>query len=325
VIPRLALALVLIGAAAGSFWWWHSRSPAGIAWQGYADADFVKIGPTQEGLLTEVYVRRGDLVAAGAKLFAQDDTPDRAARDQAAQLLAQAQQQLGNLQAPGRITEIDQAAANLAEAKANLVRAEADLHRGVALPRGAMSRQDIDALRATERSAQAHVDALQAALAQQRAPTGRAMQILGQSAAAAAAQSALAQAQWRLDQRHVVAAAGGRIADVLARAGETMAAGAPVISLLPPGNIFIRFFVPEADIAAFHRGEQVAFVCDGCRAGLAATVSYISPQAEYTPPVIYSEESRAKLVFLVEARPPAEQAPLLNPGQPVEVRKVAGR
>jgi len=188
-----------------------------------------------------------------------------------------------------------------------------------------MSRQDIDTLRATDRSAQAHVDALQAALAQQRAPTGRAMQILAQRAAVAAAQSALAQAQWRLDQRHVAAAAGGRIADVLARPGETVAAGAPVISLLPPGNIFVRFFVAEAEIAAFHRGELVALACDGCRAGLAATVSYISPQAEYTPPVIYSEESRSKLVFLVEARPPAEQAPLLNPGQPVEVRKVAGQ
>jgi HlyD family secretion protein len=319
------LALALLLAVGGTFWWWHTRPPAEAAWQGYADADFVKIGPTQDGDLTAVFVHRGDTVAAGAPLFSQDDTPDRAARDQATQLLAEAQRQLGNLQAPGRTTEVDQAIANLAEAQANLVRAGADLRRGEALPHGAMSRQDIDALRATERSAQAHVDALQAVLAQQRAPTGRAMQILGQRAAVAAAQSALAQAQWRLDQRHVVAAADGRIADVLARPGETVAAGAPVISLLPRGNIFVRFFVPEAEVAAFHRGEQVALACDGCRAGLAATVSYISPQAEYTPPVIYSEESRSKLVFLVEARPPAEQLPLLNPGQPVEVRKVAGQ
>jgi len=325
VIARLVLAFVLVAAAAGSFWWWHSRPVAVIAWQGYVDADFVKIGPTQEGLLTAVYVQRGDLVAAGAKLFAQDDTPDRAARDQAAQMLAQVQQQLGNLQAPGRTTEVDQAIANLAEAQANLVRAGADLRRGEALPRGAMSRQDIDALRATERSGQARVDALQAALAQQRAPVGRDLEIQGQRAAVAAAQAAVAQAQWRLDQRHVVAAAGGRIADVLARPAETMAAGAPVISLLPPGNIFVRFFVPESEIAAFHRGDRVALACDGCRTGLAATVSYISPQAEYTPPVIYSEESRSKLVFLVEATPPAEQLPLLNPGQPVEVSKASGQ
>jgi HlyD family secretion protein len=91
-------------------------------------------------------------------------------------------------------------------------------------------------------------------------------------------------------------------------------------SLLPPENIFVRFFVPEQMLAKVHYGERVKLLCDSCPAEVIATISFISPQAEYAPPVIYSETSRAKLVYRIEARPPAQQASLLNPGQPVAVR-----
>ncbi|HUN47770.1 MAG TPA: HlyD family secretion protein, partial [Stellaceae bacterium] len=134
-------------------------------------------------------------------------------------------------------------------------------------------------------------------------------------------QAALDMAEWRLAQRHVAAPAGGRVADVLARPGETMAVGAPVVSLLPPENILVRFFVPEAALATLHRGDAVGFVCDGCPADLGGTISFVSPQAEYTPPLIYSETSKAKLVYRIEARPKPEQAKLLNPGEPVLVRR----
>jgi HlyD family secretion protein len=198
---------------------------------------------------------------------------------------------------------------------------QTDLWRAETLVRtGAASAQSVDQLRAEGRSAEARVQASEAALAQARAPMGREREIAAQSAAAQAAQSAVEMAQWRLDQRRVAAPVAGRVADVLARPGETIAAGAPVVSLLPPENIFVRFFVPETALASIHRADAVALACDSCPAGLTATISFISPQAEYTPPVIYSEESRAKLVFLIEARPRPEQARLLNPGQPIEVR-----
>jgi HlyD family secretion protein len=128
--------------------------------------------------------------------------------------------------------------------------------------------------------------------------------------------------QWRIDQRHVTSPVAGVVADVLARPGETIPAGGPVVSLLPPENIFVRFFVPEPMLALVHRGDPVALVCDNCPGNLTATISFIAPQVEYTPPVIYSEASRAKLVTLVEARPPLAQAVLLNPGQPIAVRPV---
>ena len=106
---------------------------------------------------------------------------------------------------------------------------------------------------------------------------------------------------------------------------EAMAAGAPVVSILSAGNIFVRFFVPEQRIAQVHTGDQVQFVCDDCPTDLIGHVSFIAPHAEYTPPVIYSDTNRAKLVYLVEARPSLTQAARLNPGQPITVRPIAVR
>jgi HlyD family secretion protein len=319
-------AVVLAAALGGGLFWYAHRPPPVTQWQGYAEADFVKVGPTQQGLLTDVCVARGDQVAAGVPLFQQDQTNDLAARDQAARFYRQAQEQLANLQAAGKPTEIDQAEANLADARAVLSRTKVDLDRAEYLtPTGAMTKQTLDQRRADFQSATARVAAAEAALAQMRAPVGRTREIEAQQAAVEAAKAALAMAEWRLSQRRVAAPMAARVADVLARPGETMAAGAPVVSLLPPGNIFVRFFVPETDLATIHLGQQVAITCDNCPPDLTGRVSFIAPRAEYTPPVIYSEESRAKLVTLIEARPPVERASLLNPGQPVTVRPITSR
>src|SRR5580692_10516165 len=160
----LAVVPLLLLAAGGAVWWWSTRPPPPIVWQGYAEADFVMVGPTQQGLLTAVLVARGDKVAAGAPLFAQDDADDRAARDQAAQMLTQAVRQLVNLEAGGKPTEIEQAEDNLADAQATLVRTTADLGRGeVLLPKGDTTKQAVDQLRADQLSAQAKVEALQSA------------------------------------------------------------------------------------------------------------------------------------------------------------------
>ncbi|MGO4713543.1 HlyD family secretion protein [Bradyrhizobium sp. 2TAF24] len=316
--------VVLIAIAVGLGVWWYPRAPARIVWQGYAEADYVKVGPTQQGLLTAVNVVRGSEVEIGAPLFVQDETADRAARDQAARQLQQARDQLANLESAGKPTEIDQAEANLADARATVERTKVDLDRAQSLIRdGAVTVQTLDQRRADFRSATARVAAMEAALAQARAPMGRQGEIKAQRAAVEAAQAALEMAEWRLSQRRVCSPVRGRVADVLARPGETMAAGAPVVSLLPPGNIFVRFFVPEAYLARIHRGDAVRLNCDRCRAGISARVSFVSPQAEYTPPVIYSEESRAKLVYMIEARPQPEDALLFNPGQPVTVAPAA--
>jgi HlyD family secretion protein len=321
---RLAvIVMVILVAGIGWLWWSQQSNNAPPAWQGYVEADYVKVAPVQQGLLTAISVARGDQIAKGAALFTQDDTAERAARDQAARQLSQAEQQLANLETGGKPTEVTQAGANLADARANLARAERDLQRDEALlRRGYATAQSVDQRRADHRSAEAKVQAAEAALAQAKAPMGRQREIEAQRAAVAAARAAVAMAQWRLDQRTVTAPVSGHVADVLAQPGETMAAGAPVVSILAPENIFVRFFVPETALSSLHRGEPVAFACDGCPSGFVGTISYISPTAEYTPPLIYSESTRAKLVYRIEARPRLDQAALFNPGQPMDVRLV---
>ncbi|WP_374579159.1 HlyD family efflux transporter periplasmic adaptor subunit, partial [Phenylobacterium sp.] len=107
-----------------------------------------------------------------------------------------------------------------------------------------------------------------------------------------------------------------RVEDVFFQAGEWAPANQPIVSLLPDDRIKLRFFVPQAEIAAYRPGASVRFACDGCPSGLSARISYISPRPEFTPPVIYSRETRDRMVFLVEAVPSAR----LNPGQPVDVQ-----
>ncbi len=104
--------------------------------------------------------------------------------------------------------------------------------------------------------------------------------------------------------------------------GEWVPAGSPVVSLLPDFRVKLRFFVPEEEVARARTGREVSFTCDSCPAGLRATIIYVSPRAEYTPPVIYSQSARTKLVFLVEARPLATGTPL-PPGLPVSVAQFA--
>ena len=321
---RLSIVVVVILAVGvGWLWWSQQRSTTSPAWQGYAEADYVKVAPVEQGQLTGISVGRGDQIAKGAPLFTQDDTHERAARDQAARQLAQAEQQLANLEAAMKPTEVTQAEANLVDARSTLERARADLQRDEALLRtGYATAQSVDQRRADYRSAEAKAQHAEAALTQAKAPMGREREIEAQRAAVEAARAALAMTEWHLAQRTVTAPIGGRVADVLAQPGETMAAGAPVVSILPPENIFVRFFVPETALSGLHRGDPVAFGCDGCPPELAGTISFISPTAEYTPPVIYSESTRAKLVYRIEARPRPDQAAFFNPGQPIDVRPV---
>ena len=318
---RMILVAAAVAACAFAGWFFlRPKAPVPIAWQGYAEADFVKVGPTQQGLVTALHVERGDRVAKDQPLFEQDDADDRSAVSQATDVMQQARDQLANLQNGAKPTEIAAAEANLADALATRDKAESDLERNRSLLKtGAATRQLVDDEQDDVRSATAKIAAMQALLDQSKASLGRRGEITAQAAAVEAAQAALAQAQWRLAQRSVVSPAAGVIADVLARPGETLAAGAPVVSLLPPENIYVRFFVPEPELARLRIGDRVSLACDGCAKGMTGTVSFISPQAEYTPPFIYSESTSSKFVFLAQATPTPSEATQLNPGEPVTV------
>ena len=241
----LAVALLVVCAGAAG-WWWMSRASDPEAWQGYVEAEYVRVSPTLTGRITGIAVARGDQVAAGAPLFTQDDADDKAARDAAAGKLAETQARLANLQTASRDTEIAQADADLADLLATKDRIGKDLARNEELLKtGAASRQTVDQQRADLASAIARGNAANAKLEQMRSPTGRQYQIAAQSAMVAQAGAALAQAEWQFNQRRVSAPVGALVADTYARTGETIMAGVPIVSLLPPQNILVRFFVPE--------------------------------------------------------------------------------
>jgi HlyD family secretion protein len=110
---------------------------------------------------------------------------------------------------------------------------------------------------------------------------------------------------------------GGTVQQVYYRPGELVPVGRPIVALLPPGNLKVRFYVPEAVLPRLAYGDIVTVHCDGCAADITARISFIASASEFTPPVIYSREERSKLVFLIEALPNRPEA--LRVGQPIDV------
>lgn len=294
---------------------------ADAAFHGWAEADETRVAPVTTGVVTRLAVERGQTVDAGTLLFTQDSDAERAARDESAARLAQAQAQLANLEAGGRATDLDAALAQVREARSALELARSDLRRTETLTaEGASTQQRLDLARSNEEQSAARLRSAEARLRSLQISVGRVQEIQAQRAATEVAKAALASAEWRLQQRAAVAPAPGRVVDTFYRSGELVPSGAAVLSLLPDGALRVRFFVPEPKLATIQIGAPVRVTCDGCAGPLEARVSYVSPRPEYTPPVVYAGDARSKLVYLVEARSAALQG--LHPGQPLDVQVV---
>lgn len=287
-------------------------------YQGYVEGEFVSVATSQSGRLDRLAVSRGDRVAQGAPLFALECAQEAAARQQAADQLKAAQALLADLRLGKRPQEVDAVRAQLAQALAQQQNLSAQFKRDEAQFKAQLiSAAQMDQSRAASESADASVRELRSQLAVAQLP-GRGDQIRAQEAQVAAAQAALTQADWKLAQKSVAAPKAGLVQDTLYREGEWVQAGAPVVRLLPPSNVKVRFFVPESAVGRLQPGQAVSIHCDGCP-DLDARITFISTQAEFTPPVIYSENTRSKLVFMVEARPAPSEGLKLHPGQPVAV------
>ena len=307
-LALLPIAAALLLAACG-------RPPVD-ALQGYVEGEFVRVAAPFSGTLVQLEARRGQTVAAGAALFRLEAESEDAARREAEERARRAEAQADDARKGARGSEIQAVREQLAQAQVTAANSERELKRQEDLvAKGFVSRQAADDARTRrdrDRARAAEMQAQLATIVSGRRPD----EIRAAQAEAAAAKAALAQADWRLRQKSVTAPVPATIVDTLFVQGEWVPAGAPVVSMLPPGNVKVRFFVPETRLAHVRVGQAVSVTCDGCAAPIDARVSFVSPQAEYTPPVIYSRENRARLVFLVEAR--AEGA-ALKPGQPVEV------
>jgi HlyD family secretion protein len=291
---------------------------------GYVEADYVYAAPVSGGRIAEIAVKRGDAVKQGDTLFTLDPTEETAKRDSAAASLAQAKARLADLQTGERPEELAIIQAQLDAAKASLTLSVPRIERRKEMVKqNIVGVEDVDSAQAAVLEDRGHIAEYSARLAAAKLPA-RAEQIAAATEEVAAAQADLAAAQWALDQRSIAASAAGRIEDVYFRIGEQASAGAPVLQLLPPANLKLRLYVPEPELGHYKVGEKLAVACDGCAANQTATISFIATAAEYTPPVIYSRESRAKLVYLIEARPDDTGQPW-HPGQPVEAQPVPGR
>ena len=292
--------------------------------QGYVEGEFVYISSPLPGRLETLFVQRGAQIKTGDPLFALENVTEKTSRDETKLRLDQTRAQLADAKKGKRPTEIEASTAQLNLARAALQFSEKEFARQERLLRAkVVSVQDVDRLRSMRDQDRQRVAQLEAELGTARLGL-RSDQIAAAEASTHALEATLTRSEWDLAQKRQTAPQAGLVFDTLYRKGEWIAAGRPIIVLLPPQNIKVRAFVPQSLLAAIHLGDKVRVTVDGGRTPFSGVVSFVSPQAEYTPPVIYSKESRQKLVHLVELAFDQATAVQLHPGQPVDVQFGSG-
>lgn len=320
-MKKLAPAVIILLIAAAAFYFrdlWLP-APAGQAnYLGYVEGETVMIAAPQAGRIITRPAIKGAAIKKGGTVFSLDPGVAAAERARAEAAVFTAQAQLDNVLTGKRDPELDQIRAQRREAEASLALAKAELLRTLSLTTtGTGSRMSLD-------QAQAAVSQYEARVAQFEAAE-RAGKLAGRGAEIEAARSKVKEAEANAEQARAklvelspASPIDAIVENTFFEVGEWVAAGQPVVSLLPPSAVTLRYFVPEAALAKAQPGTLIHFTCDGCGPEKTATITHVEASPEFTPPVIYSQSARAKLVFLVEARPDIID-PLLRPGLPVEV------
>ncbi|MBC7603095.1 MAG: HlyD family efflux transporter periplasmic adaptor subunit [Ramlibacter sp.] len=290
------------------------------AWSGYVQADYVYIASPLAGTLAALHVQPGQTVTRGKPLFTLESELERAARAEADARLASASAQAADTDKGKRAPEVAINQAQLSQAKAAAELAAHDLQRKRELvARGFISKAQVDEAQSMLDQARARVAELGSVVAVATLPA-RDDARAAADAQVTAAKSVVQQAQWKQEQKQQSAPVDGEVADTFFRTGEFVNAGQPVLALLPPGNLKARFYVPQAQLSTLALGQAVSLGCDGCASNISARITHIATRPEYTPPVIYSNDQRSKLVFMVEAVPDNAIGTKLRPGQPLDVR-----
>ncbi len=297
-----------------------NRSPSDLH-QGYVEGEYVYISSPHGGVLESLAVSRGADVTTGQLLFALDSDPEGQMKQEAESELAQAKAILEDKKKGSRPSELDAIRAQQKQAAAAFSLAEEEYQRQERLSRlpGVTSKQDFERARSARDQARFRIAELDSLLTTSQLGA-RTDEVLAAEAKVQALTAVLDKADWNLAQKRRVAPEDAVVFDTLYRRGEWVPSGRPVVSLLPPANIKVRAFIPETQLGKIKRGDGVQVYIDGVASPVSGSVSFISPQVEFTPPVIYSKESRAKFVFMVEVVFAPDVARSLHPGQPVDVR-----
>jgi HlyD family secretion protein len=306
---KILILLVAIVAAAFLAWRLFGPGPRERYLSGYIEGESLFLAAPVAGTVSQISAEEGQRVAAGARLFAIDPATLSAQGEQAQAQVTEARTQIASAQANAQ-----QAEAEATAAATDVDKAQRDLHRLLSVRRddaAAVAGTDIDAAQAALREASARLRAARETASARRA------QIAAARAQESQARGGSREVDIRVGQLSPPAPSAGRVEEVYFRPGEWAAANQPVVSLLPDDRIKVRFFVPEKEVARYRPGTSVRFSCDSCASRLSAKITYVSPRPEFTPPVIFSRDSRDRLVFMVEALP-AKPANLM-PGLPVDV------
>ncbi len=288
--------------------------------QGYVEGEYLYLSSSRSGRLEKLHVVKGEQIQKDTLVFELENASEKYALKQAAEEMNSAFAMLKDMKLGKRPEEIAMAKAMLNQAKAEAKNANILLKRNEELAvKGAISKQDLDTLRAHAKTSNEKVAELTWQVEIYQLPD-RAQQIEAQTARLEAAKASVAQREWDLAQKQLVSPEDGLVYDTLYKEGEWVQAGSPIVWLLLQDQIKVRFYIPEEKFSQVEYGQRVAVHVDGAQKEYTAIISYISPSAEYTPPVIYSNETRSKLVYMIEARPEdVEVRKLLHAGQPVSV------
>jgi len=285
---------------------------------GYVEGDFVAIAPTSSGVLEKVRVVEGQTVKPGDILFSLDLVDLQAQYDGAVAAKHRAQAELNDLLKGERPEELEVLFKQSAQARANLENAQKDYNRTIPLSKtGAVSLSRRDDVIAALDTAKARVEEVNAQITAANLGA-RIDRIEAARAGVEIEKQKSKQIEKRLQEAAPMAGVEATVMDVFFRPGEYVGAGQSVVKLLPPANIKIKFFVSQEKVATLKIGQNVFVSCDGCDQSYAARITHIAEESEYTPPVIFSVESRDKLVFMVEAHP-TEFHEALRVGLPVTV------
>lgn len=288
-------------------------------YSGYAEGEFVNLSSTQSGKLDKLFVKRGDQVSINKNLFALECDNELLSLKQAQADLSAAESILRDYRKGERPEEIRVIEAQLSQASANAENAAKQFKRNSALyPANAVSKTQLDDSEALAKATEAKVKELKNALGVAKL-SKRLDQISAQEKRVEQLRSAVKLAQWKVDEKGVKSRYNALVFDTLYREGEFVPQGGIIIRLLPPENIKIRFFVPQTVSESLQIGANVSITSRSDGKIIPAQVTYISTEAEFTPPIIYSNETKEKLTYMIEAYPQKSYAAQLHPGQPVEV------
>lgn len=313
---KMKLAWILLPALAGtmSSCWLEKPRPDG---SGTIECTQVQVSPQVAGRIVQLPPQEGAVLKQG-DLVAQLDVRDyEIRRAEAAAALASAQAQRDLLEAGNREEDIQRAREQVKEAQAVHRAAEADVQRVRKIfDNGTATQKQMDDAQAQYDRAAAALSASEQTLAKMEAGSRK------EEIRMAKAQVELAQARWdaadkALNDCTVMAPRDGVVTTRVREEGEYVQPGSPLITLSRLDEVWLSVYIPETSLAKVKLGQKAYVQTDSDARRFDGLVTFISPEAEFTPRNVQTTDERAKLVYRVKITLPNPDG-VFKPGMPAD-------